>query len=114
VNAELDQQDRAAERRIHAEEFIRRKPYLHAEYERQWESMRDTLNDAQRKHLTRQYLAEPEPITAMGDFVSTPNFSQVLSDNRDVDFDEAERDRRDQEYEDQCRDERRERIERGD
>lgn len=66
ADRELASQDRAIERRVHHDEFIKRKPeYLDLERQRVCEQMDATLREADRKALERRF--ESPQITAMGE-----------------------------------------------
>ena len=72
-DAQLAQADREIERRLHHDDFVKRKPeYLDLERVRQWEAMRATLNSAEQTALNVAHdKAEPrrftgERVTAMG------------------------------------------------
>lgn len=55
------QRDRAIERRQHHDEFVKRKPDL---LDAEWDAMRATLIEAERKAMDRRF--DAAPITGFG------------------------------------------------
>jgi hypothetical protein len=63
--------DREFERRLHHDEFVKRKPeYLDLERQRVLEAMAKALNDAEQKALNRRFDVEPAPVSAFADITA--------------------------------------------